>query len=150
MKSCMHATCLWGLSLMLCLYICMHLCMYVCMYVCMHVYMSLTGLQLKYTSLCIVYKPSGTCPPWCTSAHDMMEDLEERRRRQVRKSIQRYRRPLSDKRRQYDSERKRLASQQQSNSLCLLIAHERDRQRTAWPGSRNTTQQRWACINTLA
>ena len=33
----------------------------VCMYVCL----SVTGLRLKYTSLRIVYVPSGTCPSWC-------------------------------------------------------------------------------------
>ena len=46
----------------------------VCMYVCMCV----TGLQLKYTSLRIVYVPSGTCLSWCARAHDTMEDLEDR------------------------------------------------------------------------
>ena len=37
----------------------------VCMYVCMYVCLSVTGLRLKYTSLCIVYVPSGTWPSWC-------------------------------------------------------------------------------------
>ena len=37
----------------------------VCMYVCL----SVTGLRLKYTSLHIVYVPSGTCLSWCASAH---------------------------------------------------------------------------------
>ena len=41
------------------------------------------------------------------------------------------RRWLSDERRQYDSERRRLVPQQQSNSLRSLTAHERDRQSTA-------------------
>ena len=35
--------------------------MYVCMYVCM----SVTGLQLKYMGLCIVYVPFGTCRSGC-------------------------------------------------------------------------------------
>ena len=41
----------------------------VCMYVCMYVCMSVTGLRLKYTSLRIVYVPSGTCPSWCARVH---------------------------------------------------------------------------------
>ena len=98
--------------------------MYVCMYVCLFV----TGLRLKYTSVRIFYVPSGTCPSWCARAHDTMEDLEERRRHHARERVQRYRKHLSDERRQYNSERRRLA---QSNSLCPLMALERDRQRTA-------------------
>ena len=35
------------------------------MLVCMHVCLSVTGLRLKYTSLRMVYVPSGTCPSWC-------------------------------------------------------------------------------------
>ena len=35
--------------------------MYVCMYVCL----SVTGLQLKYTGLCIVYVPFGMCRSGC-------------------------------------------------------------------------------------
>ena len=35
--------------------------MYVCMYVCM----SVTGLRLKYTGLCIVYVPFDTCRSGC-------------------------------------------------------------------------------------
>ena len=50
----------------------------------MYVCLTVTGLRLKYTKLRIVYVPSGTCPSWCARAHDMMEDLEERRRRQAR------------------------------------------------------------------
>ena len=41
----------------------------VCMYVCIYVCMSVTGLRLKYTSLRIVYVPSGTCLSWCARAH---------------------------------------------------------------------------------
>ena len=41
------------------------------------------------------------------------------------------RRWLSDERRQYDSERRRLVRQQQSDSLHSLTARERDRQSTA-------------------
>ena len=37
----------------------------VCMYVCL----SVTGLRLKYTSLRIVYVPSGMCSSWCARAH---------------------------------------------------------------------------------
>ena len=40
-------------------------------------------------------------------------------------------RQLSDERRQYDSERKRLVCQQQNDSLRSLMARERDRQSTA-------------------
>ena len=36
--------------------------MYVCVYV---VCLSLTGLRLKYTGLCIVYVPFGTCHSGC-------------------------------------------------------------------------------------
>ena len=54
-----------------------------------------------------------------------MEDLEERRRRLARERVQRYRRLLSDERRQYDGEKRRLARQQQSDSLRLLAARER-------------------------
>ena len=49
------------------------------------------------------------------------------------------RRRLNDERRQYDSERKRLARQQQSDSLRSLTAHERER--TAQHCSRETTRQ---------
>ena len=42
-----------GSSLRLCLYVCMYAFMYVCP--------SVTGLRLKYTGLCIVYVPFGTC-----------------------------------------------------------------------------------------
>ena len=95
--------------------------------------MSVTGLLLKYTSLRIVYVPSGSCPSWCARGHDTMEDLEERRR-------QRYRRRLSDEKRQYDSERGRLARQQQSESLRSLTAcARRDRQRIARHRSRQTS-----------
>ena len=38
--------------------------MYVCMYVCL----SVTGLRLKYTGLCIVYVPFGTCRSGCLRA----------------------------------------------------------------------------------
>ena len=38
--------------------------MYVCMYVCL----SVTGLQLKYKGLCIVYVPFGTCRSGCHCA----------------------------------------------------------------------------------
>ena len=97
-------------------------------------------------SLHIVYVPSGTCPSWCTWAHNTMEDLEERRRHQARERIQRYRRRLSDERRQYYSERRRLARQQQSDSLCSLMAHDLDRpQRTARHHSWETTQQLPTC-----
>ena len=37
----------------------------VCMYVCQ----SVTGLRPKYTSLRIVYVPSGMCLSWCARAH---------------------------------------------------------------------------------
>ena len=55
----------------------------VCMYVCMFV----TGLRLKYTGLCIVYVPFGTC---CSGCHRAMvhgveievQDSEDIRRRQ--------------------------------------------------------------------
>ena len=47
----------------------LRLCLYVCMYVCMYVCLSVTGLRLKYTSLRIVYVPSGTCPSCCARAH---------------------------------------------------------------------------------
>ena len=66
----------------------------VCMYVCMYVCQSVTGLRLKYTSLRIVYVPSGTWPSWCARAHYTMQDLEERRRRQARERVQRYIRGL--------------------------------------------------------
>ena len=57
--------------------------MYVCMYVCL----SVMGLRLKYTSLRMVYVPSGTCPLGALEL--TMEDLEERRRRQTRERVQR-------------------------------------------------------------
>ena len=38
--------------------------MYVCLYVCL----SVTGLRLKYTGLCIVYIPFGTCRSGCHPA----------------------------------------------------------------------------------
>ena len=47
----------------------MDVCMYVCMYVCMFVCLSITGLQLKYTGLCIVYASFGTC---CSGCHRTM------------------------------------------------------------------------------
>ena len=101
----------------------LRLCLYVCMYVCM----SVTGLQLKYMSLRIVYVPSGMCPSWCARAHaELVEDLEERRRCQAREHVQRYRRRLSDEKRQYDSEKRRLARQQQSELLRSLTACEQD------------------------
>ena len=50
-----------------------------------------------------------------------MEDLEQR------EQIKRYRRHLSDERRQYYNERRTLVRQQNSDLLCLLMAHERDR-----------------------
>ena len=62
----------------------------------------------------------------------------------ARERIQSYRRCLSYERRQYGSER-RLAHQQQSDSLHSLTAYERDRQRTAQHPSRKTTQQLPTC-----
>ena len=59
----------------------------------------------------------------------------------ARERVQRYRRHLSDEKRQYDSERRRRARQQQSESLRSLTAREQDRQRTARHRSRETTQQ---------
>ena len=58
-------------------------CMYACMYVCLFV----TGLRLKYTGLCIVYVPFGTCRSGChrAMAHGVeieVEDSEDIRRRQ--------------------------------------------------------------------
>ena len=98
--------------------------MYVCMYVCL----SVTGLRLKYTSLRIVYVPSGTCPSWFakltqSSRYDGRLRGEtttpgQRTRPEVQKTC--------DERRQYDSERRRLARQQQSESLRSLTARERD------------------------
>ena len=95
------------------------------MYVCMYVRNGFTTEVYEFT---YVYVPSGTCPSWCARAHDTMEDLQERGRRQARERVQRYSRRLSDEKRQYDSERRRLARQQQSESLRSLTACERDRQ----------------------
>ena len=53
------------------------------------------------------------------------------RRRQAREHVQSYRRRLSDERRQYDSERRRLVRQQQSDSLRSLTAREQAENSTA-------------------
>ena len=42
----------------------LRLCLYVCTYVCL----SVTSLRLKYTGLCIVYVPFGTCCSGCDRA----------------------------------------------------------------------------------
>ena len=47
----------------------------------MYVCMSITGLRLKYTGLCILYIPFGTCRSGCHRVLEV-EDSEDRRRRQ--------------------------------------------------------------------
>ena len=71
-----------------------------------------------------------------------LTDLQERRRRQARERVQRYRKRSSYERRQYESERKRLACQKQSDSLHLLTAHEQDRKRTAQVTTLTSVQNR--------
>ena len=46
----------------------------------MYVCLSVMGLQLKYTGLCIVYVPFGMCRSGCH--HGRSQGLEDRRRRQ--------------------------------------------------------------------
>ena len=97
--------------------------------------LSVTGLRLKYTGLRIVYIPCSMFPLFFTLVLVIMEDSsEDRRRRQARERMQRYRGRLSaqqrDERRLYESERRRLACQHQHDSLCSMTRRQRDR-RTA-------------------
>ena len=89
--------------------------------------LSVTGLQLKCMGLRIVYVSCSTC---FTLALVIEDSSEDRRRRQARERMQRYRRRLSpqqrDERRQCESERRRLAHQHQRDSLRSLTWHERN------------------------
>ena len=98
--------------------------MYVCMYVCM----SVTGLRLKYTGLCIVYVPLGMCSSGCH------RDSRTRKIEDDARTSPMYGRWLTaqqkDERRQDNGDKKRLAHQHWSDLLRSLI-RERDRRRTA-------------------
>ena len=59
------------------------------------VFVCLSGLQLKYTGLRIVYVSCSMCPLCFTLALVMEDSLEDRRWRQAREWMQRYRRWLS-------------------------------------------------------
>ena len=54
--------------------------------------LSVTGIRLKYTGLRIVYVSCSTCPLFFTLALVMGDSSEDRRRRQAREQMQRYRR----------------------------------------------------------
>ena len=88
--------------------------------------LSVTGLQLKCMGLHIVYVSCSTC---FTLALVIEDSSEDRRRRQAREQMQRYRRRLSaqqrDERRQCETERRRLARKHQRDSLRSLTWHER-------------------------
>ena len=99
-----------------------------------HVCLSVTGLRIVYVSCSM-------CPLFFTLALVMEDSSEDRRRRQARERMQRYRRWLSaqqrDERRQYESDRRRLACQHQRNSLrkeqhdtvvCTTLRHNLSRQ----------------------
>ena len=105
--------------------------------------LSVTGLRLKYTGLSIVYVSCSTCPLFFTLTLVMEDSSEDRRQRQAREGLQRYRRQLSaqqrDERWQYKSERRRLALHHQRDSLRSMTRHERDRRRTAQHRSLHNT-----------
>ena len=77
--------------------------------------LSVMGLRLKYTGLCIVYVSCSMCPLFFMLALVMEDSLEDRRWRQARERMQIYSKWLSaqqrDERRQYKSERRRLECQ---------------------------------------
>ena len=79
--------------------------------------------------------PAAHVPSFFMLALMMEDSSEDRRQRQVREQMQRYRRRLSaqqrDERWQYKSERRTLARQHQRDSFRSLTQHERDRRRTA-------------------
>ena len=108
------------------------------------VYVSFWHMPPNYTGLRIVYVsfwhvplvPSWWIVSWPAGwAWDcVMDDSEDRRWWQAREWLQRYRRQLSaqqrDEKRQYNSDRRQLAHQHLSDSLCSLT-HEQDRRRAA-------------------
>ena len=92
--------------------------------------MSVTGLRLKYTGLCIVYIPLWHVPFMMQSCAMSMEVEDSEDRSQVSPEIWKMVN-YSTKRWQDNGDRRQLARQHQSNLLCSLT-RERDR----WSGSR--------------
>ena len=95
------------------------------MYVCMFVCLSVTGLRLKYTGLCIVYVHFGMCR---SGSHCAMARRSRLRTRKIeddaRTSQDVWKRLLTaqqkDERRQDNDDKKRLARHHPSNLLRLL------------------------------